>query len=305
MNIQQLRQSVKMKWLSYYEQNRPWLVKIRVWGTYDGLRRPSSGFILATLSVLEPQFDQILSFLSELNNNPDQIVAALGLNFNPEEELDSFTTEHVIAANDFYSQSSEVIHEQFQAVSLATNSNEIAFETPHSAKSATELAYSKLAVPSITVTNGVVRDRQPVSSVAVATQVNYESSAKTLLVEKPASEMILQHQPGRSLAITTEISSEPTSLPLSEITPEIPSKNTTMPSTTMATEVPQYETNLKSLAVAIKVPGNSKPLKIQLPDIPHKVKLSPNTNARSLASWVDEFCQGADWDPEESIFIHF
>ncbi len=84
MNIQQLRQSLKMKWLSYYEQNRPWLVKIRIWGTYDGLRRPSSGFMLATLSVLEPQFAQILSFLSELNNNPDQIVTALGLNFNPE-----------------------------------------------------------------------------------------------------------------------------------------------------------------------------------------------------------------------------
>ncbi|OUL24499.1 hypothetical protein BV378_19150 [Nostoc sp. RF31YmG] len=305
MNIQQLRQSLKMKWLSYYEQNRPWLVKMRIWGTYDGLRRPSSGFILATLSVLEPQFDQILSFLSELNNNPDHIVTALGLNFNPDEELDSFTTEHFIPANHFYSESSEEIHDQFQAVSLATDSPEVAFERPHSEKTATELAYPKLAVSSVTVTNEVVRDRQPRSSVAVASQVNCESSAKTLLVEKPASKMILQHQPGRALAIATEVSSEPAILPPSEITPEIPSKDISVLSTAMATEVSQYDTNLKSLAVAVKVPGNSKPLRMQLPNIPHKVKLSPKTNARSLASWVDEFCQGADWDPEESIFIHF
>ena len=87
MNIQQLRQSVKIKWLSYYEENRSWLVKMRVWATYDGLRRPSSGFILATLSVLEPQFNQLISFILNLNNNPDEIVTALGLNFNPDEEL--------------------------------------------------------------------------------------------------------------------------------------------------------------------------------------------------------------------------
>jgi hypothetical protein len=87
MNIKQLRESLKIKWVKYYHQNRPWLEKMRVWGDYDGYRRPSSGFILATLSVLEPKLDEIFPFILELNNNPDQIIAALGLNFNPEEQL--------------------------------------------------------------------------------------------------------------------------------------------------------------------------------------------------------------------------
>ncbi|MEA5599013.1 DUF5331 domain-containing protein [Rivularia sp. UHCC 0363] len=87
MNIQQLRESLKIKWVKYYHQNRPWLAKMRIWGTYDGFRRPSSGFILATLSLLEPKLDDIFPFILELNNNPDEIIAALGLNFNPDEQL--------------------------------------------------------------------------------------------------------------------------------------------------------------------------------------------------------------------------
>jgi hypothetical protein len=297
MNIQQLRQSLKMKWLSYYEQNRPWLVKIRIWGTYDGLRRPSSGFMLATLSVLEPQFAQILSFLSELNNNPDQIVTALGLNFNPEKELDSLATEDFTDETHFSGASSEEIHDEFQAVSLVTDSTEVALEMPDSETSPIELIYSGIPVPSVTLNNGVVGDRQPVSSVAMATQVNPsaslsingKSSANTLLIDKPATEIIPQHQDRRSLAIATEV----------------PNQDTTLLASAMPTQIPRNDRNLKSLAVAIKVPSNNQPLKMQLPDIPHKVKLLPNTNARSLASWVDEFCQGADWDPEDSIFIHF
>jgi len=87
MNIQQLRESLKIKWIKYYHQNRSWLEKMRIWGTYDDYRRPSSGFILATLSVLEPKLDEIFPFILELNNNPDEIITALGLNFNPEEHL--------------------------------------------------------------------------------------------------------------------------------------------------------------------------------------------------------------------------
>ncbi|BAY81776.1 hypothetical protein NIES267_12530 [Calothrix parasitica NIES-267] len=87
MNIQQLRESLKIKWVKYYHQNRSWLEKMRIWGTYDDYRRPSSGFILATVSVLEPKLDEIFPFILELNNNPDEIINALGLNFNPEEHL--------------------------------------------------------------------------------------------------------------------------------------------------------------------------------------------------------------------------
>lgn len=89
MNIQHLRHSLKVKWLLYYRQNRPWLVKLRIWGTYDGQRRPSSSFVLAALSNLEPQLPELFPFMIDLSNDPDQIVAALGLNFNPDQELKS------------------------------------------------------------------------------------------------------------------------------------------------------------------------------------------------------------------------
>lgn len=97
MDIQPLRHSLKIKWLLYYRQNRPWLIQLRIWATYDGQRRPSSSFILATLSTLEPQLTQMLPFIVALSNDPDQIVAALGLNFNPDEELKSLTEPTSIA----------------------------------------------------------------------------------------------------------------------------------------------------------------------------------------------------------------
>lgn len=97
MDIQPLRHSLKIKWLLYYRQNRPWLIQLRIWGSYEGQRRPSSSFILATLSTLEPQFTQMLPFIVALSNDPDQIVAALGLNFNPDEELKSLTEPTSIA----------------------------------------------------------------------------------------------------------------------------------------------------------------------------------------------------------------
>ncbi len=221
----------------------------------------------------------------------------MGLNFNPEKELGSLGREDFTAETHFSGASPEEIHDEFNSVSLVTDSPEVALEMPDSETSPTKLIYSEIPVPSVTLKNGVVSDRQAVSSVAMATRVNPstllnvngKSSATTLLIDKPVTEMIPQHQDRRSLAIATEV----------------PNQDTTLLASAMPTQIPRNDRNLKSLAVAIKVPSNNQRLKMQLPDIPHKVKLLPNTNARSLASWVDEFCQGADWDPEDSIFIHF
>ena len=85
MNTQQLRKSIKQRWLSYYADNRPWITRLRIWVDCDGQRRPSSSFILATLSILEPQLNQLLPLIVDLSSNPDRIVVALGLNFNPDE----------------------------------------------------------------------------------------------------------------------------------------------------------------------------------------------------------------------------
>lgn len=89
MNSDLLRQSLKAKWLEYYRDNRPWLTRLAVWVECDGQRRPSSGFILAALSALEPRLADLLPLVVDLNNNPDRIVVALGLNFNPDEAVDA------------------------------------------------------------------------------------------------------------------------------------------------------------------------------------------------------------------------
>lgn len=87
MNIQQLRHALKVKWLMYYQQNRPWLTKIQIWGTFDGKRRPCSSFILAAVTNLEPKLIEVIPLIAQLNSDPDRIIVALGLNFNPDEEL--------------------------------------------------------------------------------------------------------------------------------------------------------------------------------------------------------------------------
>ncbi|HEY9647532.1 MAG TPA: DUF5331 domain-containing protein, partial [Chroococcidiopsis sp.] len=89
MNVKQLRQSIKVQWLSYYRENRDWITRVGVWVSCEGQRRPSSSFILATLAVLEPKLTQLLPLVVELSSNPDRIVIALGLNFNPDDELEN------------------------------------------------------------------------------------------------------------------------------------------------------------------------------------------------------------------------
>jgi Family of unknown function (DUF5331) len=90
MNVEHFRQSLKATWLRYYRENRTWLTKIAVWVSCEGQRRPSSSFILGTLSILEPQLTQMLPLMVDLSSNPDRIVIALGLNFNPDTALEEF-----------------------------------------------------------------------------------------------------------------------------------------------------------------------------------------------------------------------
>jgi hypothetical protein len=89
MNIEHLRKSLKVLWLTYYRKNRDWISRLGVWVECEGQRRPSSSFILATLVTVEPQLLEILPFIVELSSNPDRIVIALGLNFNPDEQLEA------------------------------------------------------------------------------------------------------------------------------------------------------------------------------------------------------------------------
>lgn len=87
MNSKQLRQSLKLKWLAYYRDNREWIDRLGIWVTVDGRRRPSSGFILGVLSHLEPSLTELLPLVVALSSNPDRIINALGLNISPDKEL--------------------------------------------------------------------------------------------------------------------------------------------------------------------------------------------------------------------------
>lgn len=99
MNTEHLRKSLKTQWLTYYRDNREWLTRLGVWVTCEGKRRPSSSFILAALSTLEPQLVQLLPLIVDLSSNPDRIVMALGLNFTPDEELEWLAQEEQAAAS--------------------------------------------------------------------------------------------------------------------------------------------------------------------------------------------------------------
>ncbi|MEH2383625.1 MAG: DUF5331 domain-containing protein [Nostoc sp.] len=328
MNIQQLRQSLKQKWLIYYEQNIPWLVKIRIWGTYDGLRRPLSGFILATLSVLEPQFDEILSFMLDLNNDPDKIVAALGLNFNPDEELGLIKSEHSMATSQVESESPDQKHSK--DMSLVVTASKIA---PHSlAKTLhSKLPRADQSVPLSTATTEVAHTHRPQlfgvfgTKIAPDTPVKTSHSAKLpsglLSEDKPVGSsfaasrqtLLLERLPlGGSLTTIAEVNSKAKTMPSVALATEVKSNDKTVRSLSgrlplgaslaITTEINSNGKPVRSLAITTEVKNNGKHPNIQLEHVKSKVNL-PTTNARSLASWVDEFCQGTKSDREEDIFI--
>ncbi|MEJ6482578.1 DUF5331 domain-containing protein [Nostoc punctiforme UO1] len=318
MNIQQLRQSLKQKWLIYYEQNIIWLVKMRIWGTYDGLRRPLSGFILATLSVLEPQFDEILAFMLDLNNDPDKIIAALGLNFNPDEELGLIKSEHSMAICQAEIESLDEKHSEDKHLSSVVTASKI---VPSSLAKTLDsnLSRADRLAPLFTATTEVDRTRKPELVVAFATKIAPDTPVKT-----PSSGFLNEYQSVRSdfaaSRQTSPLERFPSGTSLTMIA-EANSKAKTMPSVALASEVKSNAPSVRipvgallaitteinssgkpvrSLAITTEVKSSGKQPNIQPQDVKSKVNL-PTTNARSLASWVDEFCYGARNEEEDIL----
>ncbi len=315
MNIQELRQSLKQKWLIYYKQNISWLVKMRIWGTYDGLRRPLSGFILATLSVLEPQFDEILAFMMDLSNDPDKIVAALGLNFNPDQELRLIKSEHSVISQ-VESESPDENSEDKHLSSVVTASKIASHSLANTLDS--NLSRADELVPSITATTEVVSTRKPELIVA-ATKIAPDTPAKTLSSGLPREYQLVRWHSGQLPSRGS-----------ATMTSEVNSKAKTMPSVALATDVKSNASSVRipvgaSLAITTEINSNGKPVRSPLGRLPSGASLAittevknngkhPNiqpenvkskvnletTNARSIASWVDEFCYGAR-NKEEDI----
>lgn len=328
MNIQQLRHSLKLKWVTYYDHNRSWLIKMRVWGTYDGQRRVSSGFILATVSALEPQLEEIFPFILELNNDPDQIVAALGLNFNPEDHLD-----------------------------LVESANSLAEEVKSESWHQTLPKYQPLT-PSVIGTK-VENNGEPLPSVGVRSEVLYEvppekpTQSKPLTLSAILTEVESQSESVESLAIastqvesksnsvglmtttTTKLESKSQSMPLIAFfhnkgkskSQSLPSVSVTLPvgrkrkpRSLLTVDSSDGESKSQSMSlagfIASKVdskPVSSVPFATQVErkgrlvttpqkDAHHEVNL-PRATTRPLANWIDDFCQGVEWDQAETRFI--
>lgn len=282
MDIQGLRQSLKIKWLSYYEKNRSWLVKMRIWATYNGLRRPSSGFILATLSVLEPEFEQVLAFIMELNNDPDEIVTALGLNFNPDAEL---------------LQAQLNSHQQQQTESKATPSDRTAvndafhaqyWESPSVLSLVDKPVRSPIDINQVDEQKAIAYTSPKVNAIPIKSNILYAQAVPRAAIARSSSSPVLTTEtpvkskpPSIRLALATEIAPNSKTVRVLEITTKVPNQPKTLPLLKLVTEMPQNEQYVKS------------------PALTNKINPSPSTNATTLASWVDEFCQGTDFDREE------
>ncbi len=299
MNIQQLRQSVKIKWLSYYEQNRSWLEKIRVWGTYNGLRRPSSGFILATLSVLEPQFQDYLSFMVDLNSNPDQIVTALGLNFNPDQELDVINSE-----DSFREWERESLPENY------TETKDVALVAP-TIKIASP-ATANVNLPRLPESVApYTKNHEIIPTVAMATKVTSAPVAKIAYSTKLPANLLRQYQPVRlpltvgerrsPLAMTMEVIHKAKTRPCAKVRdPRF--DHLPMKFWTLLLEK-NYLTGVLFLRDYLKRPVSRNQGEISPKPKNVRPQLTPScsTHSRSLANWIDEFCQGRNHNPEEAI----
>ena len=82
---EQLKAELKGKWLDYYQANRDWLNKINGYGH----RINDSWFILGIITALEPKSElkELLQYFLLVTKNCDSIIKALGLDFDPELEL--------------------------------------------------------------------------------------------------------------------------------------------------------------------------------------------------------------------------
>lgn len=106
----QFKAELKEKWLDYYQTNRSWLQhcmdedsgwsdsvdydeeeleQFEIEEDYEP-RRPECYFILGVATVLEPSVRGLLAFAGSLTTNSEKFIKALGLDFDPELELQNY-----------------------------------------------------------------------------------------------------------------------------------------------------------------------------------------------------------------------
>ncbi|MEM7591600.1 MAG: DUF5331 domain-containing protein [Cyanobacteria bacterium P01_A01_bin.83] len=83
--IEPFKAELKAKWLNYYQTNRIWLNKLDGYG--QSIKNP--WFILGVITALEPKAElkELLQYFLLVTHDCNNIITALGLNFDPEIEL--------------------------------------------------------------------------------------------------------------------------------------------------------------------------------------------------------------------------
>ncbi|MDF5712958.1 MAG: DUF5331 domain-containing protein [Rhizonema sp. NSF051] len=297
MNIQQLRQSLKLKWVNHYYKNRSWLVKVQVWGTYDGQRRPISGFILATMSVLEPQLDEIFPFILDLNNDPDQIVAALGLNFNPEEQLHLIESDCQEVACQGSSESPlETLCVRQPEASIAVASKPENKPQPNAATTvASKLENKPQPNASIAVASKPENKPQPNASIAVASKPENkpQPNASIAVASKPEN----KPQPYAAIAVASKPENKPqpnASIAVGSKFHGKHGKSQPVASVAVASKSDTKRQPTALVSVTSKLDSKNQHIKEQQKNVPYKAHLLPTHSPSSLPNWIDDFCLGVE-----------
>ncbi|NJL11223.1 MAG: DUF5331 domain-containing protein [Calothrix sp. SM1_7_51] len=203
MDTQQLRQSLKLKWINYYYTNRSWIVKMRIWADYKGKRRPLSGYILGVLSVLEPQLTEMFPFILDLNNNPDDIIEALGLNFNPEEHLHLIKSEKPLRTNPL----PQPLPRDIEQLTPRHVYQPVTAQSRHQVVVTAKIESQGQLMPSVAIPAHFIHKNQPARSAVPHSQ--YTKSP-------PANSEFPQHNIQQSVIVSTEEQNKGEALDISE-----------------------------------------------------------------------------------------
>lgn len=97
---QDFKATIKDKYLDYCHTNLSWVKEFKELQngnlgvkTADGGIRPNGLFILGIISVIVPEIAPFVPVFLKLNANHEAVVATLGLNFDPEKELEKRAEE--------------------------------------------------------------------------------------------------------------------------------------------------------------------------------------------------------------------
>ena len=109
---EQFKAELKDKWLDYYQENRDWLNKING----HGYSVTNAWFILGIITALESKSElkELLQYFLLVTNDCDSIIKALGLDFDPERELEERSQQQQQQSLDFEHKYLEQIREEIK-----------------------------------------------------------------------------------------------------------------------------------------------------------------------------------------------